>query len=328
MKKRLPMRIIKTVISVMVAIALLQPFSQYIFSNIIMFYPFVSYNNEQLTTLGMTNTALFFTGIAASRAVGNTIGTTWQAIRNQLIANMFGTIFALFLAETIGQVFGNTNAIVVGLGLFLLFITLKHLKLNETFVLAAVTYMSILMLSIQEYPALIRGFDRMYSMAFGLIIAGLVNILFISPKISLKKLLFQFENFMEMTKLSEVDVDQKIIDCNKLINDCNVYIDDAAIFLIKGSRLAIVKEMHFKLKLYAQTLELFTIVSLISESTTKDELLLLINQIVKAIDENLLNEVEPLKSKISLFTADNYRQIGQEVSPLILVLTNNMESEI
>lgn len=228
--KKLPWRIIKTTISVIVAIAILPSISYFLFTYILPIYPFVFTSHHETIYIGSTATALYFTAMAATKGVGNTLSSTWKAISSQMVSNFFGAVMGVIISSTLAEVLGPTNPFTIGIGIFILYVILKKLHLNDAFTLGGVTFITIVILSSADYPPLVRGVDRFYSMAVGLIVSGLINVIFLSPKKSTKDLFSQLINlegrFCVQTKLdveaySQIEKELKMIqkDTTILIQD-------------------------------------------------------------------------------------------------------------
>lgn len=194
----LPWRIIKTTLSIILAASLINSVSYILFVWLLPIYPFAYMQDNHMVHIGSTTTSLYFAMMAATKGVGNSLSSTWKAIRSQMIANFFGALFGVIMAMTLGEILGTTHALTIGIGVFFLFLVLKYLKLNEAFTLGGITFISVVVLSTNNYPPLVRGVDRFYSMGFGLLVSGLLNIIFLSPVISYPKV---FDRLKEIQKL-------------------------------------------------------------------------------------------------------------------------------
>lgn len=191
--KRLPWRIIKTTLSVIAAASLIYPVTYILFHILLPYYPFSYVSNGKVVYIGSTTFSVYFATMAAMKGVGNTLTDTWRAIRSQMIANFFGAVLGVVIAMTVAEVLGSAHPLTIGSGVFILFLLLKHLKLNDAFTLGGITFISILVLATNDYPPFVRGVDRFFSMAFGLFVAATINIIFLSPTISDKRVYQQLQ---------------------------------------------------------------------------------------------------------------------------------------
>lgn len=229
----LPWRIIKTTISVIVAIAILPSISYVLFKMLFPVYPFVFETNHGLMYIGTTSTALYFTAMAATKGVGNTLTSTWKAISSQMISNFFGAVMGVVISSTLAEMWGPTNPFTIGIGIFILYLILKHLQLNDAFTLGGITFITIVILSSADYPPLVRGVDRFYSMAIGLIVSGIINIIFLSPKKSPQKLFEQLKSierlFCLQNELSQKDYTFIESELAKIQKDTTILMKDEKI---------------------------------------------------------------------------------------------------
>lgn len=148
-RKKFPLRIIKTCLSL-----------------------FISYST--LPYLGSYTP--FFAGFGAMKAMRKTMALSVETLREQTLANVIGMIVAFIF----GLLFG-TSPIVVTLAVFVLFTILKALDWKDSYVMAAITMTSIMMLSTNNEMLFDRGFDRVLATLYGMIIAFLVNFLLFRP---------------------------------------------------------------------------------------------------------------------------------------------------
>lgn len=231
--KKLPWRIIKTTISVIVAIAILPSVSYFLFQILFPIFPFVFHSHNETLYIGSTSTALYFTAMAATKGVGNTLSSTWKAISSQMVANFFGAVMGVIVSYTIAELLGPTNPFTIGIGIFILYLILKHLQLNDAFTLGGITFITIVVLSTSDYPPLVRGLDRFYSMAVGLIVSGVINIIFLSPKKSSQQLYKQLlaiqKLFCLQNNLSHHDYNLIATEMTKIHQDIDILIKDEKI---------------------------------------------------------------------------------------------------
>lgn len=185
---RLPWRIIKTTLSVIVAVALLPSISYFLFRIVFPFYPFVFQSHNEIAYIGSSSTAIYFTAMAATKGVGNSLTSTWKAISSQIVSNFFGALVGIVISYTLAESFGSTHPLTIGIGIFVLYLILKRLQLHDAFTLGGITFITIVVLSSADYPPFVRGVDRFYSMAVGLVVSAVINILFLSPKKSVAHL--------------------------------------------------------------------------------------------------------------------------------------------
>lgn len=231
--KRLPWRIIKTTISVIVAIAILPGISYLLFKCILPIYPFIFSSHNETIYIGSTSTALYFTAMAATKGVGNTLTSTWKAISSQMISNFFGAVMGVVISSTLAEVLGPTNPFTIGIGIFILYVILKRLKLNDAFTLGGITFITIVILSSADYPPLVRGVDRFYSMAVGLIVSAIINIIFLSPKKSVSALYTQLlhiqKRFCLQTSLNGDDYQSIEKEMREIQKDTTILVQDEKI---------------------------------------------------------------------------------------------------
>lgn len=231
--QRLPWRIIKTTISVIVAIAILPSISYGLFKYILPIYPFVFTSHHETIYIGSTATALYFTAMAATKGVGNTLTSTWKAISSQMISNFFGAVMGVIISSTLADIWGATNPFTIGIGIFILYVILKRLHLNDAFTLGGITFITIVILSSADYPPLVRGVDRFYSMAIGLIVSALINVIFLSPKKSAKALFDRLvdvqRRFCLQSSLNNDDYYFIESEIKKLQKDTTILVQDATI---------------------------------------------------------------------------------------------------
>lgn len=227
---RLPWRIIKTTLSIILAASLINGVSYVLFVWLLPIYPFAYMQDNQLIHIGSTTTSLYFAMMAATKGVGNSLSSTWKAIRSQMIANFFGALFGVIMAMTLGEFFGLTHPLTIGIGIFFLFLVLKHLKLNEAFTLGGITFISVVVLSTNNYPPLVRGVDRFYSMGFGLLVSGLLNIVFLSPVVSYPKVFGRLQAVQKLlclqTNLSWDDKVQIETEMDDVAKEVKVLLED------------------------------------------------------------------------------------------------------
>lgn len=231
--KRLPWRIIKTTISVIVAVAILPTLSYFLFRYLIPVYPFIFVSHHETVYIGSSATALYFAAMAATKGVGNTLQSTWKAISSQMVSNFFGAAMGVIISSTLAEMWGPTNPFTIGIGIFLLYLILKYLHLNEAFTLGGITFITIVVLSTSDYPPLVRGIDRFYSMAIGLIVSGLINLIFLSPKKSPKHLFAQLlavqKRFCLQENLNCSDYQFIDAEMKKIQKDTSILIQDESI---------------------------------------------------------------------------------------------------
>lgn len=231
--EKLPWRIIKTTLSVIVAIAILPSVSYVLFGVLFPIYPFVFMSHKEVTYIGSTSTALYFTAMAATKGVGNTLSSTWKAISSQIISNFFGAVMGVVISSTLAEILGPTHPLTIGSGIFILYLILKRLQLNDAFTLGGITFITIVVLSTADYPPLVRGVDRFYSMAVGLIVSGVINIIFLSPKKSAKHLFEQLLSLSDYFNLKTSLNEDEYSDIQRVINsikkDTEILIKDEKI---------------------------------------------------------------------------------------------------
>lgn len=121
----------------------------------------------------------FYASMGALRTMRESIAGSIQIIIQQLIANFVGFAFAAFF----GFIFG-INIFSVSLGIMALFLVIKYAKLGDSYLMAGVTLMSIMLLATDDATLVQRGFDRFISTGYGMIIAFIVNIAIFRPKFS------------------------------------------------------------------------------------------------------------------------------------------------
>lgn len=148
-RKKLPLRIIKTCLSLFISYATLP-----------LIAPFTP----------------FFAGIGAMKAMRKTMALSVETLREQTLANVIGMVVAIIF----GVLFG-TSPLVVTLAVFTLFMILKKFDWKDSYVMAAITMTSIMLLATDTQMLFDRGFDRVFATLYGMIIAFLVNFILFRP---------------------------------------------------------------------------------------------------------------------------------------------------
>lgn len=148
-RSKLPLRIIKTCISLFISYITLP-----------LFTPFTP----------------FFAGIGAMRGLRESMSLSVSALKEQTIANLIGMTVAFIFG-----IFFGSSAITATLAVFVLFLIIKHLGWHDSYVVAAITMTSILLLANDNYMLFLRGFDRVFATLYGMLVAFVINFFVFKP---------------------------------------------------------------------------------------------------------------------------------------------------
>lgn len=118
-----------------------------------------------------------FSSLGALKSMRESIALSIQSILEQSFSNFLGLVFSLVY----GYFFGITP-FTVALAVLTLFLAIKAIHFEETYMSAGLTLIAIMVLSHTEEDLLNRGFNRFYSTLIGMVIALAINFLIFRPK--------------------------------------------------------------------------------------------------------------------------------------------------
>lgn len=181
MREMLPLRVIKTSLSVFLAAILAQ------------FFGFES---------------TLFAGLGAVKSMGFSVQESFETMKNQIIANAAAAVVGIAVAYVIG-----VSPFSAGVGIFIVLSALNYFNLKGTHVMAGITLCSILLASDTAATVVYRAYDRFTLMSIGLIVSFLVNILIFRPNYQmkvdeyLKSLTMKTHDFLKLAKTGTLNLD-------------------------------------------------------------------------------------------------------------------------
>lgn len=145
-----------------------------------------------------------FASLGALKSMRESIALSIQSLLEQSFANFLGLVFSLIY----GYFFG-ISPVTISLAILTLFLAIKAIGFEETYMSAGLTLIAIMLLSHTEQDLLARGFNRFYSTLVGMIIALAINFLIFrpKPKIVLQDVLLSINNSVDQYLKTGLDQD-------------------------------------------------------------------------------------------------------------------------